>query len=49
MCTRLIHKYACGHQLVETATCANQRCGACKGVTDKVVVHAEKCDRICGG
>ena len=49
MCTKFVHKYGCGHQLVETAPCANKRAGACKGVTEKVVPHVEKCDRICGG
>ena len=49
MCTKVIHKYGCGHQLVDTAPCAGLRSGACKGVNEKVVSHTEKCDRICGG
>jgi len=49
MCTKVVHKYGCGHQLVETAPCANKRAGACRGITEKIVNHTEKCDRICGG
>ena len=49
MCTRIVHKYGCGHQLVEIAQCADKRAGNCKGVKDMVVPHTEKCDKICGG
>lgn len=48
MCTRVIHQYGCGHQLIEKAHCANFRGGGCKGVNDKFLVHAEACDG-CGG
>lgn len=48
MCTRVIHQYGCGHQLIEVAACANLRGGGCRGVKDMYMVHPEKCD-ACGG
>ena len=48
MCTKVTHKYGCGHELVETAQCADKRAGRCNRVREMVVPHAEKCDR-CGG
>ena len=49
MCTKVVHKYACGHELVETAPCANKKAGDCKRENVKNVPHTEKCERICGG
>lgn len=48
MCIKVVHKYSCGHRLVETANCAYSKGGGCKGTSEKVVTHAEKCDK-CGG
>ena len=49
MCTKVVHTYPCGHQLIQTAPCADKGVGSCKGVKEKIVPHTEKCDRICGG
>lgn len=48
MCIKVVHKYCCNHQLVETAPCANCRAGGCKGINEKVVHHDEKCDSCAG-
>ncbi|KAA6414736.1 MAG: hypothetical protein FRX48_01486 [Lasallia pustulata] len=49
MCIKVVHMYRCGHQLIETAKCANCKGGTCRGINEKVVPHADKCDRCCGG
>ncbi|KAF2196673.1 hypothetical protein GQ43DRAFT_382736 [Delitschia confertaspora ATCC 74209] len=47
MCTKVIHQYSCGHQVVEKAPCATSRGapGTCGVLNTKNVKHDEKCDR----
>lgn len=48
MCTRVIHNYGCGHQVVEKAPCATSRRAACGELKTKTVKHEEKCDKCDG-
>jgi len=50
MCTKVVHKYACGHEVSDFAPCADKKIGSCsKEPAQKVVPHAEKCPTKCGG
>jgi hypothetical protein len=44
MCIKVVHKYGCGHEEVEKATCAKSRTASCGVNTVKTVKHEEKCD-----
>lgn len=48
MCTRVIHTYGCGHQVVEKAPCATSRSANCGVLNTKNVKHEEKCDNCDG-
>ena len=47
MCTDVIHKYTCGHTKKDRAPCAGARGGTCKGTSQKVISHSERC-AACG-
>jgi hypothetical protein len=44
MCVKVVHKYGCGHEHVEKATCATSRTTNCNVNNVKTVKHDEKCD-----
>ncbi|KAK8222379.1 hypothetical protein BKA81DRAFT_10733, partial [Phyllosticta paracitricarpa] len=48
MCTRFIHTYGCGHQVVEKAPCATSRSAPCGVLKTTHVKHDEKCDSCDG-
>ena len=48
MCTKVIHKYSCGHKKIDHAPCAGKKGNSCKGVKELTHEHNEKCDE-CGG
>jgi hypothetical protein len=45
MCTKVVHKYGCGHEIAEKAPCATSRTAPCGVCNTKTVKHDEKCDR----
>lgn len=45
MCMKIIHKYTCGHEIIQRASCAKSRhSGPCKTLTIKQVDYPDECD-----
>ncbi|KAL6706414.1 hypothetical protein ACN47E_005520 [Coniothyrium glycines] len=44
MCTKVVHKYGCGHTIEAKAACATSRTTPCGVCNVKTVKHDEKCE-----
>lgn len=45
MCTKVVHRYSCGHETADKAPCAKSKTTICGVNNVKVVKVDDKCDR----